>query len=126
MAESKTVLVIDDDPLITRFFQRILTHLGYQPIVALSSLTGLEAFQQHAQHIYAVILDCSLPDQTWQQTARKLCEIRSDTRIVLCSGALTVEEHCEKAPGIVAHLPKPFTFEGLSEALSKAAPSSSL
>jgi len=54
------VLVIDDEPSITRSLHRVLTDRGYRVEVSSTGAEGLEAMERHRPHI--VLLDVRLPD----------------------------------------------------------------
>jgi two-component system KDP operon response regulator KdpE len=72
------VLVIDDEPEITRALRSILTAHGFEPIVATSAEEGLDLLQR--RHPDLVLLDLVLPDGSGHDVTRT---IRQDLRLDL-------------------------------------------
>jgi CheY-like chemotaxis protein len=60
--------------------------LGYQVICLTSPASALEAFQHSGVAFDLVVTDLSMPGMNGAQLARRLRELRSDTRIIVCTG----------------------------------------
>lgn len=58
--ESKTVLIVEDDPASLDIFETILRHGGYTVVTAQSGAEGLERARELLPH--AVVVDLGLPD----------------------------------------------------------------
>jgi DNA-binding response OmpR family regulator len=59
MTDKTKLLVIEDDPPITRFMRTGLSEAGYELLLATTGAEGLEIFQQ--SHIDVLLLDLGLP-----------------------------------------------------------------
>ena len=64
------VLVIDDEPEITRALRTILTAHGFAPVLASTGADGLAQLQRH--HPDLVLLDLALPDQSGLDVTRTI------------------------------------------------------
>jgi PAS domain S-box-containing protein len=87
----KTVLVVDNQPLILKFMEELIEKQGHRPVLASSGLEALEALQRVKPDL--VFLDLVMPNIDGQ----KLCRIlRSDPRLretkVVILSAIASEE----------------------------------
>lgn len=110
---NKEILVLDDDPLIVRFLQKALERLGVVVHAASTAKEGIAIFKEKFSQISLVLLDLSLTDQTWSQTAMDLKSVRSDVKIVISSGSVIEDQTHESDSRIFSHLPKPFSIPEL-------------
>lgn len=83
---SKTILVIDDDPSVIELLNDILTHAEYHVITSLNPLEGIEVYRSLFQDIDLVILDYSMPGMDGKETFEELLKINGDVRVLLSSG----------------------------------------
>lgn len=75
------VLVVDDEPSITRSLRRVLDDQGYDVEIASTGQAGLELAEQHRPHI--ILLDLKLPDASGLDLIPKLHEIDRASRVIL-------------------------------------------
>ncbi|MCA9926339.1 MAG: response regulator transcription factor [Anaerolineales bacterium] len=109
-----TILVIDDDELVSRTLQRALKIYGYQVMVANSGTEGLQLARRHRPDLF--ILDIMMPGADGYQVCR---QIRGDPLLkelpVLFLTAKAKDE--DKIEGFRAgaddYLSKPFNMEEL-------------
>ncbi|PIE80220.1 MAG: DNA-binding response regulator [Chloroflexi bacterium] len=109
-----TILVIDDDELVSRTLQRALKLYGYQVMVANSGAAGLQTARRHRPDLF--ILDIMMPGADGYQVCR---QIRGDPLLaelpVLFLTAKVKDE--DKIEGFRAgaddYLSKPFNMEEL-------------
>ena len=64
------VLVVDDDPLMHRLFQRHLERAGYQMISAMDALEGLEMAARELPQI--IVMDVMMPEIDGLEAIRRL------------------------------------------------------
>jgi two-component system KDP operon response regulator KdpE len=76
------VLVIDDEPRITRSMRLILTGHGYEVVTASTGEAGLAEFDHRLPDL--VLLDLMLPDVPGQEVCRRVRK-RSDVPIIVLS-----------------------------------------
>lgn len=118
------LLVIDDDPYILKFFDRMLQALKHEPVLA---QTSEEACRKASDpKIEVIFSDLNMNDDTLQGMAliQKLRKIRPQCPIVVVSGYPSDEyfKECEKL-GVVDFLTKPFEMTFVSSILKKLLPS---
>lgn len=109
-----TILVIDDDELVSRTLQRTLKHYGYQVMAAHSGTEGLQLSRRHRPDLF--ILDIMMPGLNGYDVCR---QIRGDPLLkelpVLFLTAKAKDE--DKIEGFRAgaddYLSKPFNMEEL-------------
>lgn len=109
-----TILVIDDDELVSRTLQRALKLYGYQVMVAQSGTEGLQLARRHRPDLF--VLDIMMPGADGYQVCR---QIRGDPLLkelpVLFLTARAKDE--DKIEGFRAgaddYLSKPFNMEEL-------------
>lgn len=115
------VLVVDDDPALTRLTSELLADLGYQWIACTSSVEALRVFRNNPDHFDAVLTDERMPGLSGTALIRALKEVRADIPIVMMSGYLgDALVSRARVAGAAAVLPKPVARTDLAATLSKA------
>lgn len=87
-----TVLVADDEEMLLRLVERILTQAGFQVRIASSGREALEIFRAGSEAIDVVLIDAGLPPSGAAETLRDMLALRSDVRVVVTSGASPGDE----------------------------------
>ncbi len=80
------VLLIDDEPQIIKFQQKILENLGYRVTTRTNSIKALEIFHAFPDRFDLIITDMTMPDMTGDKVAQEIKLIRPDMRVILCTG----------------------------------------
>ena len=110
-SERKRVLVVDDEPKITRLLKSYLESSGYEVDAQLSGMAALDAAKEHQPDL--VILDLKLPDISGYEVSDHLREVYTqDTVPILMLTSMDRPEDREKgfAHGANAYMSKPFDF----------------
>lgn len=81
-----TILIIDDEPIVTETWKYFLSAQGYSVITANDRKEGLEIFQNKVGEIDLIILDYVMPNIGGKQTVTHLKEIDPNVKILLSSG----------------------------------------
>ncbi len=111
------LLVIEDDPRLSRLLKRLLEDDRHVVEVATDGATGLE-LAEDAPGIECVILDIGLPDISGLDVARRLRAAGSDVPILMLTARDTVGDRVTGLDaGADDYLVKPFAFEELSARL---------
>ena len=124
MAQSKRILVLDDDPFICNMASSILEHLGYQPASASSGEEALQAYREALaknQPFALVIVDANMPaGMQGAEAARELQRLDSQVRLLACSGDLNDPLMTDYVQyGFQGVLTKPYTVSSMAEAVAK-------
>jgi len=114
LAGDERILFVDDEPSLARLNQSHLERFGYKVTAVTSSRAALDIFQSDPAAFDLVITDQTMPEMTGDQLTAALLAIRSDLRVVLCTGySETVNEETSRYFGISAFVMKPFKREEL-------------
>ncbi len=111
------LLVVEDDPRLSRLLKRLLEDDRHVVELATDGQTGLE-IAEDAPGIECVILDIGLPDMTGLEVARRLRTAGSSVPILMLTARDTVGDRVTGLDaGADDYLVKPFAFEELSARL---------
>ncbi|HEX3623997.1 MAG TPA: response regulator [Verrucomicrobiae bacterium] len=86
---SKKILVVDDDPLITKALNQILETEGYAVSVASSGRAAIDAFQKALQDgapFAVVITDLGMPGVDGRQVVNAVKALSPATPVILLTG----------------------------------------
>ena len=117
----KTVMVIDDDEVILKLLNDLLTNEGYEVITALSGEEGIEKLKENKPDI--LLLDFFMPGMTGGEVLRRIREDNQlkDLKIVFqtaASSSSTSIRLLEKM-NISDYIKKPFENKVLIEKIKK-------
>lgn len=119
------VLVMDDDKYLQDVYHRLLTKLGYTPVVVSGGEEAIECYRQarsSGEPFAVVIMDLTIPGgMGGKETIRRLLQIDPQAVAIISSGysndpvMASYEEY-----GFRDVVGKPFTYQRLSEVLWRA------
>ena len=114
----KRILVVDDDQVVGKSFERVLMNKGYRVDTALS---GREAFEKYAGADFDMVFtDLRMPGQDGLEVARRIKEMNPWLPIVVVTGYGTQEaEEKAKAIGISEFLQKPVSPSLIEEVAAR-------
>ena len=116
----KTILVIDDEILITNYLTDLLNGEGYKVVAFNDSVKGLSYFKDNKNEIDIVITDQTMPNLTGLELAKKLLDLGNKVPIILCSGYSDfANETMNSNYGVDVFLDKPFDDNLLLQHISK-------
>ncbi len=113
---NERILFVDDEDVLVKIGNLVLTRLGYTVTTASSPGEALKLFRADPDNYDLVITDMTMPNITGDILARKLIATRSDIPIILCTGfsELITKEMAVKI-GIRDFLMKPLTARSLGQ-----------
>ena len=90
--QKKTILCVDDEPLVLTSWAELIASAGYIVLTARSGAEALRKFS--AQPVHAVVLDYEMPGMNGGAVAARIRQINREIPIILHSGgaALCAEE----------------------------------
>lgn len=114
----KRILVMDDEPMLREFIEKLLIHLGYEAVLAKDGQETIEKYRKAIESnepIYAVILDLTVRGgMGGKETIIKLKEIDPNVVAIVSSGYSkdpVMENY--KFYGFAGALPKPYQKKDL-------------
>ncbi len=112
---TESILLIDDEKLLTDMGTQMLERLGYRVDATNSSVEALERFKRQPMDYDLVITDMTMPHITGDNLARELMAARPDIPIILCTGFNeSITPSISASIGIRAFLMKPLKLHALA------------
>ncbi|GGQ84929.1 hybrid sensor histidine kinase/response regulator [Couchioplanes azureus] len=114
----RTILVVEDEPALTRVITRILTKGGYHVVTANNGPEAITLFDQH--HCDALLTDVIMPEMPGRRLAEILHERRPDLPVLYMSGYSNgLLGSTQILDDDIAFIEKPFTAHDLLQKLSE-------
>jgi ActR/RegA family two-component response regulator len=112
------VVVHEDDPSVQRLIRRAARRLGFQPVMVDDRSLLVEIADKSRESVALAVLDsCSLADP--DNDVARLREVNAALPILLISASESAAGVAETPWGVVEKLPKPFSLQALSEAMTR-------
>jgi PAS domain S-box-containing protein len=117
---NERILLVDDERLLFDVIPRMLTELGYKIVAKSSGTEAYRVFQDKPESFDLVITDQTMPDMTGIMLSKKIKQLRSDIRIILCIGfSQTLTSNQLESYGIMATLHKPIVRADIAHAIRR-------
>ena len=114
------VLFIDDEEVLARWGEQVLTHLGYTVVMKTNPHEAVELFRSQPHTIDVVVTDQTMPTMSGEALAKALLDIRQDIPIVLCTGfSHTMTQEKAEQLGLKGFLMKPVNGALLAKTLQE-------
>ncbi|MBV8752091.1 MAG: response regulator [Hyphomicrobiales bacterium] len=81
----RTVLVVDDEPLVLDLTATMLEDLGYQVVLSTGAREALQKLRENSA-IEIIITDINMPEISGYELAHRAKRVRADLKIVFLSG----------------------------------------
>ena len=112
---SKTILLIDDEPMVTDICEMMLKKLGHQVLKAHSGSEGIKIYEVYKNRIDLIISDFNMPGMNGQEVANTIRIMDPGVKVLLSSGGMGAAEEEEiLLRGFDGYLNKPYTMNTLS------------
>jgi signal transduction histidine kinase len=120
---SGVVLVVDDEALVGRTAGRMLSSLGYRPVLVPGGQEALDWLAAQGTRPLAVLLDLGMPGMDGATCFRLLRERHPGLPVIICSGfARNARAQQLLDAGAIGFLEKPYRTAELADALAAAGP----
>ncbi|MCU0691820.1 MAG: response regulator [Polyangiaceae bacterium] len=119
-SSKRVVLVADDDPLLLRMNEIVLSELGFTVVLAASGREAQQRLADAGGAIDLVVLDQRMPDMDGTTVMREALKQWPGLRILLVTGYATEEVMRDsKRAGVSEVLEKPYDIHTLSKAVMR-------
>jgi len=118
---TETILFVDDEEMVGRLGQMVLSSVGYKVMTANNGEKALEVFARCNGRIDLLITDMVMPHMNGRELIEKVRALFPQTQVI-CSTACVRSLHSENG---VNYLQKPFTAQGLLQKVRQALTSAS-
>lgn len=109
-ASSPCILLADDEEILLRTSEQLLTFLGYEVVTARDGHQALDAFLRQPDRFALVMVDDQMPYVTGKEVCRKIHELQPTQKLLLCTGR-TADPSCHRSD--YPNLTKPYTIRQL-------------
>jgi PAS domain S-box-containing protein len=118
----RTVLVVDDEPLVRNVARTVLEDAGHRVLVAADGVEALAVYDRDPEAIDAVVLDVTMPNLDGRQTLAQLHARDPGLPVVLASGfdPSAGERARWGAEAATQFVAKPYQIDALLAALERA------
>jgi two-component system, cell cycle response regulator CpdR len=99
------ILIVDDEPLVTRFLRKVFLHAGYEVATADSAAAAMKLSESFKFDV--MVSDVIMPKMNGHELARWMARNHPETQVVLMSGLDVACQKCAYSPRCKM-LPKPF------------------
>ncbi len=86
VANSKTVLIVDDEKPIVELMRHLLTRSGYDALTASDGMEGLARFREFTSKIDLVVTDVLMPKMNGTDMVRAMLSLRQPLRVIFVTG----------------------------------------
>jgi two-component system, cell cycle sensor histidine kinase and response regulator CckA len=117
-AESRTILVVDDDESIREIERRYLEPVGYRVLEAANALEAIGLLESGAM-VDLVISDLIMPEMGGEEMALRLRINRPALKVLFVTGRIDRVMDARPRVDIEAYLNKPFTGPSLTAAVAR-------
>ena len=90
--DSKTILVVDDDELTTRFLNMLLTKEGFNTLIAKNGIEALDYLKSASPKVDLIILDLMMPQRGGYEILKDLQETEHKNIPVFIITARTMDK----------------------------------
>jgi CheY-like chemotaxis protein len=119
--EGITILLIDDEPIVTDICELMLKEMGHKVLKASSGSEGIEVYEAHRNQIDLIISDFNMPAMNGQEVVEQLRVKGHQVKVLLSTGGLSIEdEKSARARGFNGFLRKPFDMKTLSAKITES------
>ena len=119
VVKSARILIGEDEPLVREILVTALADTGYEVVEAADGQEVIDVFLTESDSIDCVLLDFNMPKLNGEEVFTELKKIKSDVRVILCSG-FTESEILERfeGAGIAGFIKKPARIKVLIEKIA--------
>jgi len=117
---SGKLLFVDDEEMLRKVGETMLSLLGYEVVCASNGEEALDYYRRHQNEIDLVILDLTMPLMDGMTCFSRLKEIDPGVKVLITTGHLVGEGEQLVSQGVQDVVQKPFTLDRLSKAVKRA------
>ncbi len=117
----ETILIVDDEAVVRRAMNRLLTNLGYEVLLAADGAEAVTTFEANRERIALTVLDMVMPRENGDVAFHRIRAIDPHARIILASGHTTNETvEALIIKGAMGFVQKPYRISHLNVLIRQA------
>ena len=110
-----TLLIVDDEPLMTELFEKFMSKRGFRVLTAASGAEALRIALAEKKRIRLVITDMTMLEMDGLELAAELGQLMPQVPVVLATGHDADMTIASGLPNVVAVVRKPYQNRVLAE-----------
>ena len=111
----ETLLIVDDEPLMTELFEKFMSKRGFRVLTAASGAEALQIVEREQERIRLVLTDMTMPVMDGLSLARQLAARNPTLPVMLATGHDADMETARGLSNVVAVVRKPYQNRVLAE-----------
>jgi len=112
---SKKIMIVDDDPAITKYLDTLFTDNGYDTCIAVDGKKAVDVYEAEKPDL--ITLDLEMPEEWGPRFFRKISKSKGfNTPVIVVSGLASTKYSIPKAAAVFG---KPFDAQKLVEKVSE-------
>jgi two-component system, cell cycle sensor histidine kinase and response regulator CckA len=112
--QKETLLIVDDEPLMTDLFLQYMSRQGYRVLTATNGPEALDIVDAEGDAIRLIVMDRTMPEMDGVEAARKVYDRAPTIRVLIASGH-GAELSDDIPANIVGTVQKPYRNRALAE-----------
>ena len=116
---AETLLIVDDEPLMTDLFNQFMTRRGYRVLTAQDGPTALSILHTERENVALVITDMSLPQMDGIDISNAIAEFLPDTPVLIATGHDQASALSRLPGNVVAVIQKPYQNRELASRIQE-------
>lgn len=115
-----TILLVDDEKALAIITAEFLRSIGYNVVFFTTPHEAISYFENFKNDIDLVVTDMTMPGMYGNELAKRICEIKGSTPVILCTGfSDKLENEKSEEPWISAYLEKPIDNKYFARVIKK-------
>ena len=114
-----TLLIIDDEPLMTELFSQYMSRHGFHVLTAASGDDALRLADRYGEYICAIITDLTMPEMDGIALACHFAKTLPQIPVLVLTGHVTEPELMSRSPNIRGIVRKPFQNKALLQRIKE-------
>ncbi len=115
-----TILIIDDETMVSNMAQRMLERIGYDTMVENVGVAGVETYKANKEKISCIILDMIMPGMSGRKVFKVLKNFDPSVKVLLSSGySIDGEAREILNEGCNGFIQKPYSIQKLADTLKE-------
>ncbi len=110
-----TLLIVDDEPLMTELFEKFMSKRGFRVLTAASGAEALRIARAERKRIRLVMTDMTMLEMDGLELAAELRQLMPEVPVVLATGHDADMTIARGSPNVVAVVRKPYQNRVLAE-----------
>jgi len=120
-SRARTVLVVDDDPLVLTMASSMLAHLGFDVVKASGGVEAVDAIRLRRDEVSCVVCDVRMPGMDGWEVLKAMRALAPAIPVVMTSGFHpSTNLGANESPGAHIFLSKPYRLAALRDSINLA------